>query len=94
MMGRATRHVVPPIRKIKLDRVYAQPWGPLYPRERKSASTNWAEEYFSRLRRAEISIYHHIAGAHLLGYAQGSSWREDNSRVSNGDQVNRIAAMA
>ena len=36
MMGRATRHVVPPIRKIKLDRVYAQPWGPLYPRERKS----------------------------------------------------------
>ena len=36
MMGRATRPVVPPIRKIKLDRVYAQPWGLLYPRERKS----------------------------------------------------------
>jgi hypothetical protein len=36
MMGRATRPVVPPNRKIKLDRVYAQPWGPLYPRERKS----------------------------------------------------------
>jgi hypothetical protein len=31
MMGRATRPVVPPIRKLKLDRVYAQPWGPLYP---------------------------------------------------------------
>jgi hypothetical protein len=56
------------------------------------ASTNWAEEYFSRLWRAEIGIHHHIAGAYLLRYAQESSWREDNRRVSNGDQVNRIAA--
>ena len=57
------------------------------------ASTNWAEEYFSRLRRAEIGIHHHIAGAYLLRYAQESSWREDNRRVSNGDQVNRIATF-
>ena len=55
------------------------------------ACTNQAEEYFSRLRRAEIGIHHHIAGAYLLRYAQESSWREDNRRVSNGDQVNRIA---
>ena len=48
-----------------------------------------AEEYFFRLRRAEIGIHHHIAGAYLLRYAQKSSWREDNRRVSNGDQVNR-----
>ena len=27
------------------------------------ASTNWAEEYFSRLRCAEIGHHHHIAGA-------------------------------
>jgi len=54
------------------------------------ASTNWAEEYFSRLRRAEIGIHHHIAGAYLLRYAQESSWREDNRRVSNGDQVSRV----
>ena len=58
------------------------------------ASTNWAEEYFSRLRRAEIGIHHHIAGAYLLRYAQESSWREDNRRVSNGDQVSRVAALA
>ena len=30
----------------------------------------------------------------LLRYAQESSWREDNRRVSNGDQVSRIAALA
>jgi hypothetical protein len=51
------------------------------------ARTNWAEEYFSRLRRAEIGVHHHVAGAYLLRYAQESSWREDNRRVSNGDQV-------
>jgi hypothetical protein len=37
------------------------------------ACTNYAEEYFSRLRRAEIGIHHHIAGAYLLRYAQESS---------------------
>ena len=58
------------------------------------ACTNYAEEYFSRLRRAEIGIHHHIAGAYLLRYAQESSWREDNRRVSNGDQVSRIAHLA
>ncbi|WP_082654104.1 transposase [Bradyrhizobium pachyrhizi] len=58
------------------------------------ACTNRAEEYFSRLRRAEIGIHHYVAGAYLLRYAQESSWREDNRRASNGDQVNRIAALA
>jgi hypothetical protein len=37
------------------------------------ACTNWAEEYFSRLRRAEAGHHHHIAGAYLLRYAQESS---------------------
>jgi hypothetical protein len=58
------------------------------------ACTNWAEEYFSRLRRAEVGVHHHIAGAYLLRYAQESSWREDNRRASNGDQVSRVAALA
>ena len=58
------------------------------------ACTNWAESYFSRLRRAEIGHHHHVAGTYLLRYAQESSWREDNRRVSNGEQVNRIVALA
>jgi len=58
------------------------------------ACVNMAKEYFSRLRRAEIGIHHHIARSYLLRYAQESSWREDNRRVSNGDQVNRITALA
>jgi hypothetical protein len=34
------------------------------------ACTNWAEEFFSRMRRAEIGHHHHLAGAYLLSYAQ------------------------
>ena len=45
------------------------------------ACTNWAEEFFSRMRRAEIGHHHHIAGAYLLRYAQEASWREDHRRV-------------
>src|SRR4051794_24535092 len=59
-----------------------------------SACTNWAEEFFSRMRRAEIGHHHHIAGAYLLRYAQEASWREDNRRMSNGEQVNQLAGLA
>jgi transposase-like protein len=58
------------------------------------ACTNMAEGFFSRMRRAEIGHHHHIAGAYLLRYAQEAAWREDNCRVSNGEQVNRVAALA
>jgi len=33
------------------------------------ACTNWAEEFFSRMRRAEIG-HNHVAGPYLLRYAQ------------------------
>jgi transposase-like protein len=58
------------------------------------ACTNQAEEYFSRLRRAEVGIHHHIAGAYLLRYAQEASWREDHRRTSNGEQVSRLTGLA
>ena len=28
------------------------------------------------------------------GFAQEASWREDNRRISNGEQVNRVAGLA
>jgi transposase-like protein len=58
------------------------------------ACTNWAEEFFSRMRRAEIGHHHHVAGPYLLRYAQESSWREDNRRAPNGEQVERVATLA
>jgi transposase-like protein len=56
--------------------------------------TNGAEEFFSRLRRAELGHHHHIAGPYLIRYAQESAWREDHRRVDNGRQVQNIMALA
>ena len=50
------------------------------------ACTNAAESFFSRLRRAEVGIHHHIAGPYLAAYASEMAWREDNRRISNGEQ--------
>lgn len=54
-------------------------------------STNQAESFFSRLRRAEQGIHHRIA-VHLEGYANEMSWREDNRRRSNGEQFLNLVA--
>lgn len=55
------------------------------------ASTNLAESFFSRMRRAERGIHHRIA-QHVGAYAGEMSWREDNRRVSNGEQFLTIIA--
>jgi transposase-like protein len=58
------------------------------------ASTNWAESYFSRIRRSEMGVHHHIAGKYLSAYANEMSWREDNRRISNGAQFLRATGAA
>ncbi len=58
------------------------------------ACTNWAESYFSRIRRGEMGHFHHVAGLYLLRYAQESAFREDARRVDNGTQVRRVTELA
>ena len=58
------------------------------------ACTNMAESFFSRIRRAEIGIHHHIAGPYIAAYASEMAWREDNRRVSNGEQFLAATAAA
>jgi transposase-like protein len=58
------------------------------------ACTNWAESYFSRLRRAEIGIHHKVAGPYLASYADEMAWREDHRQQSNGWQYARLAGAA
>ncbi len=58
----------------------------VYYSDLNGTSTNMAESFFSRLRRAEIGIHHHIAGPYLKAYADEMAWREDNRRTSNGEQ--------
>jgi transposase-like protein len=59
----------------------------------EGACTNDAESFFSRLRRAEIGTHHKISG-HLAAYAAEMAWREDNRRVSNGEQYLMVASAA
>lgn len=56
--------------------------------------SNGAESFFSRMRRGEIGHHHHVAGPYLVRYAQESAWRENNRRVSNGDQVGHMVGLA
>lgn len=58
------------------------------------ASTNMAESFFSRLRRAEIGTHHHISGRYLAAYASEMTWREDNRRISNGEQYLALSRAA
>lgn len=58
------------------------------------ACTNQAESFFSRMRRAEIGTHHHISGQYLYAYASEMAWREDNRRVSNGEQYLVVSRAA
>jgi transposase-like protein len=70
------------VRRINHDQSYAE----------GEVSTNWVESMHSRMRRAEVGVHHHIAGAYLGAYANEFTWREDNRRLSNGEQFLTIAA--
>ena len=58
------------------------------------ACTNQAESFFSRLRRAEMGVHHHVAGPYLAAYAGEMAWRENYRRVSNGEQYTLITGAA
>lgn len=40
------------------------------------------------------TAHHHISGDYLLSCAQEAAWREDNRRMPNGDQLQRVAKLA
>jgi len=74
-----------PVSRIDHSKLYS---------DRSGVYTNGAEEFFSRMRRADIGHHHHIAGAYLVRYAQESAWREDHRRMDNGSQTTAVARLA
>lgn len=58
------------------------------------ACTNMVESFFSRMRRAEVGTHHSLAGPYLHQYANEMAWRENNRRVSNGEQFLAITRAA
>jgi hypothetical protein len=61
---------------------------------RRGACRNWAEEFCSHMRLAEIGHHHHIAGAYLRPTPKRRHGVRITARVSNGEQVGRIARLA
>lgn len=51
---------------------------------------NGVESFHSRVRRGERGIYVSINKTHAQNYVDEFSWREDNRRVSNGQQFNDV----
>jgi hypothetical protein len=76
-------HAAFPMKRIDHSKAYSD----------DGACTNGAEEFFSRLRRAEIGHHHHIAGVYLNRYAAEAGWRDDHRRMSNGEQFRAIAGL-
>ena len=74
-----------PVSRIDHSKLYS---------DRSGVYTNGAEEFFSRMRRAEIGHHHHIAGAYLVRYAREAEWREDHRRMDNGRQVRSVSTLA
>lgn len=67
-------HAHYPMKRVNHRQAFAQ----------NGACTNQAESFFSRARRSEIGVHHHIAGPHLEAYGMALAWMEDHRRVPNG----------
>jgi len=76
-------HMSYPMQRINHQQAYSE----------NGVHTNDAEEFFSRMRRAEIGHHHHIAAIYLSRYAAESAWRDDHRRMSNGAQFRSIGAL-
>jgi ISXO2-like transposase domain len=63
--------------RIKHDDAYSQ----------DGVHTNWAESYFSILRKMHYGTHHQISALHLEAYANELAWRQDNRRVNESDKV-------
>jgi hypothetical protein len=57
-------------------------------------NTNLAEASFSRARRGEIGVYHHMSKTWMDFYAGEFCWREDRNRLGNLEQAIDLLEMA
>lgn len=58
-----------------------------------NACTNWAESYFSLLRRAHRGIYHRIGGKYLQFYASEIAWKQDHRHLSELERLRRLLSL-
>lgn len=54
------------------------------------ACTNFAESFFARMRAAERGVYRYFTKRYAERYGVEIAWREENSRLDNGRQINAM----
>ncbi len=74
-------HALFEMRRIEHEKSYAE----------GEISTNWAENGHTRLRRSHKGVHHQMP-TYLQAYADEMTWRDDNRRLSNGEQFLAITA--
>ena len=58
------------------------------------ACTNWAESFFTRMRRAAHGQYHQIAGVYLSSYLAELGWRENHRRDDTASRFEQVTGAA
>jgi hypothetical protein len=58
------------------------------------ACTNWAESYFSRLRRMVQGQHHYVSPQYLYQYANHAAWLEDHRGLDNGALAYRALGLS
>lgn len=58
------------------------------------ATTNSVESFHSRMRRAELGIYHRISGRYLGSYASEMAYRHSRRKTDNGAIFDEIVEIA
>jgi len=54
---------------------------------RGDVHTNFAESYFSLLKRGVLGIFHHLSAKHMHRYLSEFDFRWNRRKVSDGDRV-------
>jgi transposase-like protein len=59
----------------------------------EEASTNWAESFFSMIRRSAFGTYHRIAGKYLDRYAAEIAWRQNFRKSRHDEKFRALLAL-
>lgn len=61
---------------------------------KRGAGTNWAENYFSQLKRSIDGTYHHVSREHLPRYLDEFDFRYSTCKMTDGDRLQKMVDQA
>ena len=71
------------LRRVEHDKAYSE----------NGTHTNWAESYFSMLRKMQYGIHHKIGAQNLEAYANELAWRQDNRHLKESEKIRHLLKL-